>query len=179
MSALRRRDALHNWTLHFGPNMTPMVDVVMVILVFFMASAAFLGPEWFLKALVPVEPPEGAGSVAAPTARKDPVPPPRRIEITLDLDPRGTTVATGAGKAGVSVDEIGAALAAEARGLPGVDTAAPHALEVLIRPAARVPYRDVVRVHEAAQRAGITRVGVGLRDGPVGPPSVLPSGSPR
>ena len=34
--------------LHFGPNMTPMVDVVMVILIFFMASAAFMGDEWFL-----------------------------------------------------------------------------------------------------------------------------------
>jgi len=33
--------------------MTPMVDVVMVILIFFMASAAFLGAEWFLKAAIP------------------------------------------------------------------------------------------------------------------------------
>ena len=48
-STFRRRNAMHQWRLHFGPNMTPMVDVVMVILVFFMASTAFIGPEWLLR----------------------------------------------------------------------------------------------------------------------------------
>ena len=32
----RGRTALRQWELRFGPNMTPMVDVVMVILIFFM-----------------------------------------------------------------------------------------------------------------------------------------------
>ncbi|MEZ6319152.1 MAG: biopolymer transporter ExbD [Phycisphaerales bacterium] len=49
----RERGALAVHELHFGPNMTPMVDVVMVILIFFMASTALLGPEWFIRAHVP------------------------------------------------------------------------------------------------------------------------------
>src|SRR5690348_11081756 len=49
-----RRGALASWELHYGPNMTPMVDVVMVILIFFMASTSVLGPEWFLKTALPV-----------------------------------------------------------------------------------------------------------------------------
>ncbi|MDX2148115.1 MAG: biopolymer transporter ExbD [Planctomycetota bacterium] len=49
-SRWNERTALGTYELHHGPNMTPMVDVVMVILVFFMASAAILGPEWFLNA---------------------------------------------------------------------------------------------------------------------------------
>ncbi|MCP2732564.1 biopolymer transporter ExbD, partial [Limnofasciculus baicalensis] len=49
----RKRNALAQHDLHYGPNMTPMVDVVMVILVFFMASAVFLGPEWYLKTAIP------------------------------------------------------------------------------------------------------------------------------
>lgn len=185
--SFRRRDAIHNWTLHFGPNMTPMVDVVMVILVFFMASAAFLGPEWYLKSLVPRKPPEGAGLTSAGTDK--PIEkPPVRLEVALDVDDSGRTVATGVGKVNATVAEMGEALAAEATKAakaagPAASTApAPRAgapasqeaatLEVLIRPTARVPYRDVVRLHEAAQRAGIQRVGVGMsaerRDQPGG-----------
>jgi biopolymer transport protein ExbD len=37
----------------FGPNMTPMVDVTLVILIFFMASASIAGHEWFLNAHLP------------------------------------------------------------------------------------------------------------------------------
>jgi biopolymer transport protein ExbD len=37
----------------FGPNMTPMVDVTLVILIFFMASASIAGHEWFLRADLP------------------------------------------------------------------------------------------------------------------------------
>ena len=52
--AFRRRAALDVWSMNFGPSMTPMVDVVLVILIFFMASASFVGPEWFLRAALPV-----------------------------------------------------------------------------------------------------------------------------
>ncbi|MFN0011003.1 MAG: ExbD/TolR family protein [Phycisphaerales bacterium] len=154
----RRRDALYNWSLHFGPNMTPMVDVVMVILVFFMASAAFLGPEWYLKSLVPQKPPVGAGLTAAQGKSAADLPP-VRLEIVLDLDASGKTVASGAGKTGVSLDEIADALAVAAKGTEQ------DKIEVLIRPSPKVPYRDVVKLHEAAQRAGISRVGVGMSAG--------------
>ena len=55
---------------HFGPNMTPMVDVVMVILIFFMASAAFVGEEWFLFAAIPVQ---AAPGQAASCAHRRPI----------------------------------------------------------------------------------------------------------
>src|SRR5256885_8124330 len=61
----RRRSALHAWELNYGPNMTPMVDVVMVILIFFMASASFAGSEWFLKTAIPKQ-----GTAEAPKADK-------------------------------------------------------------------------------------------------------------
>ena len=38
---------------HVGPNMTPMVDVVMVILIFFMTWMSFVGAEWFLRTALP------------------------------------------------------------------------------------------------------------------------------
>lgn len=49
---LNRRNVLTR-TNRFGPNMTPMVDVTLVILIFFMASATIAGHEWFLKADLP------------------------------------------------------------------------------------------------------------------------------
>ncbi len=50
--ALTRRNVL-NRSSRFGPNMTPMVDVTLVILIFFMASASIAGHEWFLRAHLP------------------------------------------------------------------------------------------------------------------------------
>ena len=49
---LNRRNVLSR-SSRFGPNMTPMVDVTLVILIFFMASASILGHEWFLRADLP------------------------------------------------------------------------------------------------------------------------------
>ena len=49
---LARRN-VHTRSSRFGPNMTPMVDVTLVILIFFMASASILGHEWFLRADLP------------------------------------------------------------------------------------------------------------------------------
>ncbi len=148
----RRRSALHGSSLHFGPNMTPMVDVVMVILVFFMASAAFMGPEWFLKSLVPQKPPEGTGVAPAsgPAALSLP---PVQLEITLALD-GATTRATGVGKTGVAIDDVLDALRAFAQDTPK------DKIEVLIRPGPGVPYRDVVRIHEGCERLGLGRVGI-------------------
>ena len=60
MSRYRKRNAQALYDLHYGPNMTPMVDVVMVILIFFMSFAAFLGNEWFLRGAIPFD--AGRGS---------------------------------------------------------------------------------------------------------------------
>src|SRR4051812_37590647 len=77
----RKRNAQALYDSHLGPNMTPMVDVVMVILIFFMASTAFLGPEWFLKTHLP------AASAAPPSD----APEPTRLRVTLTLGAEGHT----------------------------------------------------------------------------------------
>ncbi len=152
----RRRGALHTRSLHFGPNMTPMVDVVMVILVFFMASAAFVGPEWFLRALVPIAQPapkpEGAG---------EDQPRPAAVVIRHELSLRvegGATLVSGPGLADATLAAAEASLAELVKDIPREQLA--DRLELLLRPAPEVPYQDVVRLHEAAQRLGIVRVGL-------------------
>lgn len=147
-----RRDALHNWNLHFGPNMTPMVDVVMVILIFFMASAAFFGSEWFLRAALPPEP----GGRGAAAAKRDPMElPPTRLTAALDVS-EGRVVASFLELNRASLEDVVRRIEAMPSG-PETEK-----IEVLVRATASVPYRDVIRVHEALERAGIKKVGLGV-----------------
>lgn len=146
----RRRDARHTWDLHFGPNMTPMVDVVMVILIFFMASATFAGAEWFLKAGIPKEG-SGEGKLAEGS---DPLAlPPARFEISLVVE-GGRTVARGQGVGESGMDELAGRLVELAKGVTTEE------IVLIIRPEAGVPYADVIRAHDAAAQAGIKKVGV-------------------
>lgn len=149
----RRRDALYWHELHFGPNMTPMVDVVMVILVFFMASTAFLGPEWFLRAhAVRQEQTQGAAAVDPSIALPD-----LRLRVTLSLDESGQTRVRGFGVEDVSLEVFAAAVARTAPDLLAGGAAQPI---VIIVPDPSVAYADVVRAHEACAAAGFERVGL-------------------
>jgi len=145
----RKRNALAQHDLHYGPNMTPMVDVVMVILVFFMTSSAILGPEWFLKSVLPVN---------APAPATDQPEKPSRLNAGLSRDVDGKT--------SVRVQESGATPAEESLGdfLLRLDKLAraksPRLIEVLLRPGNAVAYGDIVRIHETCQRLGIDKVGM-------------------
>lgn len=152
-SALRRRDALHAHSMYFGPNMTPMVDVVMVILIFFMASAAFLGSEWFLKAAIPFE----AGRGTSPKKPNDPTAlPPVKLDLVMDVDEAGRTVVTFPPLARAPVEQFFTRIAEFKSDKTAGD------IEVVIRPTARVPYADVVRVHAACDDAGIYKLGISV-----------------
>ena len=146
----RRRDARTTWEMHYGPSMTPMCDVVLVILVYFMASTSLAGAEWFLKAGIPREgkveskQPEGTDPLALP---------PARFEISLVVV-EGKTMARGQGVGECGVDELQAKFVELSRGLSGED------LVVVIRPEAGVPYPDVIRAQDAATKAGIQKVGL-------------------
>src|SRR5262249_28731268 len=142
----RQRSALHTWQLQFGPNMTPMVDVVMVILIFFMASATFAGAEWFLRTAIPRPAPDQP----AKDPSGDPFKlPPARFDLSLTREENSRTIASGQGFPPCSIPELPARLAELARGTGAED------LVLIIRPARDVPYADVVRAHDAATAAGI------------------------
>src|SRR3954453_22990895 len=74
-----------------GPNMTPLVDVVMVILIFLMLCGSFVGSEHFLVSNLPIS---QSGSGSAP-------PPPVFIPdepIEIRVDSRGVSFIATAGK---------------------------------------------------------------------------------
>src|SRR5258707_78634 len=65
-----------------GPNMTPLVDVVMVILIFLMLAGSFEGAEHYLVSNMPVRQ-GGAGSSAASVVPDDP-------PLTINIDNNAT-----------------------------------------------------------------------------------------
>jgi len=151
--AFRRRGSLHQWELHFGPNMTPMVDVVMVILIFFMASTAFLGPEWFLQAHVAPDQKEGAALRQDTRFRLPEV----RLEVRLSADPTGTII-TAFGREGMNLDQFEVLAAEVAKDMVPEQPAGGAEPIVVIEPEPNVPYNDVVRAHDACTKAGFRRV---------------------
>lgn len=144
-TGLRRRDARHRWETQVGPSMTPMVDVTLVILIFFMASAAFIGPEVVLATGFDARDEAGrGGTLTLPDAI---------IEIRLEASADGGVRATGVGLERGTIDELGASLADLGAGVAGDDP-----LTVIIEAGEAVPYGSVVRVRDLCERSGLTRV---------------------
>ncbi|CAG0992869.1 hypothetical protein PHYC_02395 [Phycisphaerales bacterium] len=143
MKPFRPRSARALYEAHHGPNMTPMVDVVMVILIFFMASTAILGPEWFLRSALPVVAPAAAD-----------LNPPARLHIAL----------LKGGVARVTLDDqqpqTTTTFHVETRLRDESASRGAANLVVLVEPAPDAPYDDVVRVHEWCAALGIAKVGI-------------------
>ena len=139
----RNRSARAMYESHVGPNMTPMVDVVMVILIFFMASAVVLGPEWFVPARLPKT------DAVAPDAATTPPP---RVVLTLTRD--GSATVIDANGTRVQLGQLAGVLSNLTQSR--FDDAI-----ILVQPEVDVPYEDVVRVHAACSEAGYRKVGLG------------------
>ncbi len=119
------------------PNMTPMVDVTLVILIFFMASATITGPEWFLRAGLPEPAPP---TPPAPLALPSPI---LRAEVFIR---DGVTLVRGIGPERPLDDAIAS--------IGAMDPSVAKGLVVEIEPADTAPYAEVVRLHAALVAAG-------------------------
>lgn len=157
---LRRMDARSRAEAVVGPNMTPMVDVILVILIFFMATTVIVGEEWFLGAGLTGAREAGAAGGEAQT-RADPFEmPPARFTLRLRAGAAGTVV-QGLGEA-VVVGPPAAMDAWTEASLGGLDASS---LVVVIAPAPDVPYEDVVAVHDALVRAQVEQIALAAGDG--------------
>ena len=149
-----RKTALQVYEGHIGPNMTPMVDVVMVILIFFMASASILGPTWLLRSTLP------PNSAAVQPPKDELV----RIRVQLE-NQGGNTLAKWTEAIGEAPAVPGAQSGSGLKVLQSRlgELSQSHVLSkivVLIDPAATVAYADVVQVHSICQQLGIEKVGL-------------------
>jgi biopolymer transport protein ExbD len=144
-----------------GPNMTPMVDVVLVILIFLMMTGTFGAAEHYLVSDVPLEV-KGAGAAPPPGG---PIP----TQFTIKVSQEGKYYVAKAGNfASVkSKDPTGAYRALRddlseqlknfvAAGISVDD------IRVIIDPASTVTLDNLITIMNAAQDAGFKKIGFGV-----------------
>ena len=138
----RARDPRHV----YGPNLAPMVDVVLVILIFFMASIVFVGPEWFLPAALPADQSRQDSADADPFALPSPT---LRVRVSL-ID--GAPAVSGLGPSVVALDGL------EAHARTQLAGAAPEAMNIRLSAAGDVPWQHVVTVQDVLTRLGVRNI---------------------
>jgi biopolymer transport protein ExbD len=144
-----------------GPNMTPLVDVVMVILIFLMMTGTFSAAEHYLVSDVPLQV-KGAGGTPAPNM---PIP----TQFTIKVSQEGKYYVAKAGNF-ASVKNTNPArayqqlhddLAGQLKNFTGAGVKADD-IRVVIEPTAGVSLENLITVMEAAQDAGYTKIGFGV-----------------
>ncbi len=147
---MNHRRGILNKMHHVGPNMTPMVDIVMCILIFFMLGTTIAVPEFILKSNTASLDQEGLGS--EPGAQKLP---PVRMNIKLaraNLAGKLTTIVTAFNEDSLPMNAITDAdqrlnQAIEAR-LTQRRATISDEVQVLIVPDRNVPYQDVITIYD-------------------------------
>lgn len=145
-----------------GPNMTPLVDVVMVILIFLMLAGSFGGVERYLSSNVPIMA-EGAG------VKPEGYVPDTPLEVRVDRGSRPDHFDVRAGKIAMTIDasshevwmsqmdSLTAALARMRQDLNDAGTASDK-IQVEIHPQKGIAYEHTIRVFEALTQAEFQKV---------------------
>jgi biopolymer transport protein ExbD len=136
-----------------GPNMTPLVDVVMVILIFLMLAGSFAGAEHYLVSNVPYTP-KGAGGEPPPPGFV----PDQPVEIRVDSPVPDRFVAR---VESVTVDDAPKlkAVLDKLRDQLAANGTKPDKVQIKISPGRNVKYKFLVEVYQAALQAKFEKVG--------------------
>ena len=137
-----------------GPNMTPLVDVVMVILIFLMLCGSFGGIEHYLASSLPVKQ-SGGGHTDEKKSAFDDI----QVDIRVDHDPANANawkarfgdVVTG------SPEKLEQALASKFATYKA-NGQGPEKLQVIINPNRLVKWKSLISVYEAANDAGYAKI---------------------
>ena len=141
-------------TIDSGPNMTPLVDVVMVILIFLMLAGSFGGDSSFLLSKQAIKKSGGAKAQLKPGEVPD-----TPIEIRVDNSRDGLGfIATGTGLAPTtSADQIRNWFAGKRAQMLNAGNKNDKLL-VTISPSRLVKYHYLIDVYQAALQAGFEKV---------------------
>jgi len=121
-----------------APNLAPMIDVVLVLTIFFMCATKFSGDERKFD----LELPQVNAAAAVEGARPE----------IVEVEPEGTLRLGGAE---VTIDELSARLAEIRAGKPEVT--------VMIRGARSVPHGRMAEVYEACRTADVRHVAISVQ----------------
>lgn len=138
----RTRDPRHI----YGPNLAPMVDVVLVILIFFMASIVFVGPEWFLPAALPAQRPAAEAESLDPFAMPDPT-----LGVRVSMR-EGVPVVSGLGAGTVPLADLEPHAGEQ---LAGVDVAL---IKVRLSAGPGIAWQHVVTAQDILTRVGVRQI---------------------
>ena len=136
-----------------GPNMTPLVDVVMVILIFLMMTGSFTQGGWFLQSSVPIKSKGGAQAEVAPGFVPD-----EPLEVRIDNSADGFRVLAGDIRSTGDREQLRLALEKKLTQFQAAGLSKDK-IQVVLTPGRNVKYENIVAVYEAALRAGFTKVG--------------------
>jgi biopolymer transport protein ExbD len=133
-----------------GPNMTPLVDVVMVILIFLMMAGSF-GAEHYLSSNVPLKQEGNSGAQPPPGWIPD-----EPLEIRVDSTGRGFEATAGRIRTSDPAS-LTAQLTAMRQQLESAGTPSAR-VQVVVSPGRSTKYDHLIRVYESAVNAGFTKV---------------------
>jgi len=136
-----------------GPNMTPLVDVVMVILIFLMLAGSFAGAEHYLVSNVPYTP-KGAGGEPPPPGFVPDTP----VEIRVDSPTADRFVARVESATADDAMRLKAVLEKLRNQLESAGTKRDK-VQIVISPGRNVKYKFLVEVYQAALQAQFEKVG--------------------
>src|SRR5450432_1319279 len=138
-----------------GPNMTPLVDVVMVILIFLMLAGSFTGNEWYLVSNLPLRK-TGGGNVEPPPGG---FPQDEPLEIRVDENATRDGFIARAGQLQTS-DAKSLALGLGKMCNQFIKAGkGPEKVQVIISPGRAVKYEYLVAVYQAALDAKFQKIG--------------------
>jgi biopolymer transport protein ExbD len=138
-----------------GPNMTPLVDVVMVILIFLMLAGTFTGNEWYLVSNLPLRQ-TGGGNVAPPPGG---FPQDEPLEIRVDQNATRDGFIARAGQIQTSDPKILAAGLSKMQDQFAQAGKGPDKVQIIISPGRAVKYEYLVEIYQAALDAKFQKVG--------------------
>lgn len=136
-----------------GPNMTPLVDVVMVILIFMMLAGRFGGSEHYLVSTTPITK-KGAGGKPPPPGFV----PDEPLEIRVSSRGSDRYVAIVDGAQASDYEALSAKLTSVRENLARAGKPS-EKVQVIIVPTRDARYSHVLDVFQAALNAQFTKVG--------------------
>ena len=146
--------------LESGPNMTPLVDVVMVILIFLMLCGSFKGNESYLESTLPVKKSGGGGGKVSAA---DEVQVDIRVDVSINAETRKASdwkVKFGDKVVEGNVDTLKEELTKKLNTYKNAGTSVDK-LQVILSPNSQVKWKWLTIVYTAALDAGFKKVGFG------------------
>ncbi|HEY7116830.1 MAG TPA: biopolymer transporter ExbD [Tepidisphaeraceae bacterium] len=138
-----------------GPNMTPLVDIVMVILIFLMLTGSFGASAHFLQSSMPITA-SGKGQIDPKNIPKVPDP---QLEIFVSsLSDDTFRARIGSGEYFTDADKLADALTLKRKQHEATGSSA-EKMQIKICPRLLTRYNHVILVYQAAMKAEWPKIG--------------------